>query len=404
MNFYFFSCKLYMQVCRLYKMIGRHIESEVRAQVGKYPVITITGPRQSGKTTLIKNLFSGWAYFSLEDPDTRNLIERDPRGFFQEYGHRLVLDEVQRLPILLSYIQGVVDNDPEACFILSGSHNMLMMENVSQTLAGRTTIFYLHPLSYAELKGHENFNSATELIWKGGYPRIFQKDLQPDRFYRDYLATYVERDVRQVKNIGDLSAFDRFLRICAGFAGQTINQSSLAEAAGVNRITVNSWLSVLETSYIIYRVQPYYKNFKKRLVKSPKLYFHDTGLACALLDIRSPEALFTYYQRGALFENFIFNEIAKAFHNRGEHPPLYYWRDSNQREIDLIVNRGTGLQPIEIKSGATYNKSYFKQLDWFAGIADVPILNPKVIYGGDEVFNTPSGEVLSWRNADRLVN
>ena len=187
----------------------------------------------------------------------------------------------------------------------------------------------------------------------------YDKDLDPERFYQDYLATYVQHDVRQLKNIGDLGAFTRFLGLCAGFAGQTLNKNTLAEAAGINRATVDSWLSVLETSYVIYQLQPYYKNFKKRLVKSPKLYFRDTGLACALLGIHSPEELFNYYQRGAIFENFILNEAAKAFYNRGRTPPMYYWRDSNQHEIDLLINLGTSLRPVEIKSGSTFRKDYF---------------------------------------------
>ena len=381
-------------------MIPRQIAPQILAQVGKYSVIIVSGPRQSGKTTLIRSLFPDFPYFSLENPDVQQRIEQDPRGLFQQYGHRMVLDEVQRLPIILSYIQGIVDDDRQACFVLSGSQNLLMMESVSQTLAGRATLFYLQPLSYDELRGHvPDGVTSTELMWRGGYPRIYDRDVAAERFYQDYLATYVQRDVRQIKNIGDLGAFTRFLGICAGFIGQTINKSTLASAAGVNTATAASWLSVLETSFVTYQLQPYFKNFKKRLVKSPKLYFRDTGLACALLGITSPESLFTYYQRGAIFENFIINEVAKGFFNRGTQPPLYFWRDSNQHEIDLLINLGNSLRPVEIKSGATYRRDFFKQLDWFAGVADVPLRQPTVVYGGTEYQQHTTGELLSWRNA-----
>lgn len=384
-------------------MITRQIEDAIRAQVGKYPVITITGPRQSGKTTLIKALFSELPYFSLENPDTRARVNDDPRGFFQQYGNKMVLDEVQKLPILLSYIQGIVDDDREACFILSGSHNMLMMESVSQTLAGRTAIFYLQPLSYAETR--KEFPEATALtqIWRGGYPRIYDRGIGPTEFYTTYVETYVQRDVREVKNIGNLQSFSRFLAICAGFIGQTINYNTLAEASDVSRDTVKSWLSVLETSYVLYQVSPYFKNFKKRIVKSPKLYFRDTGLACALLGISSAEALDTYYQKGALFENFVFNELAKAYYNKGSRPPFYFWRDNSQHEIDLLINRGISVDPVEIKSGATFKMDFFKQLDWFREVADIPVGEATVIYGGEEEWQTDKRRVLSWKNVDRLV-
>ncbi len=385
-------------------MIARQIEPIIREQIGKYSVLTITGPRQSGKTTLIKNLFADLPYFSFENPDVRKQIERDPRNLFATHGHRMVLDEVQRYPEMLSYIQGIVDEDRDACFVLSGSHNMLMMESVSQTLAGRTAIFYLHPLSYSEISmGVDREFSLDELMWAGGYPRIYDRDLDPKRFYQNYLETYVQRDVRQIKNIGNLGTFARFLGICAGFIGQTINQNTLADAAGISRSTVNSWLSVLETSYVIYQVQPYYKNFKKRIVKSPKLYFRDTGLACSLLRINSAEALQNYYQRGAIFENFVYNEVAKAYYNQGNRPPFYFWRDSNQREIDMILDHGLTLRPIEIKSGTTYRSDYFKHLDWFAEIADVPLDTAAVIYGADNNWEADSGHLISWKNIDRLI-
>lgn len=383
-------------------MIPRTIASSIKEQVGKYPVITITGPRQSGKTTLIKEIFPDLPYFSMENPDVLDQIEKDPRRLFRVNGHRMVIDEVQRLPILLSYIQGIVDDDRDACFVLSGSHNMLMMESVTQTLAGRTTIFYLQPLSHTELKPYFPGMTADELMWQGGYPRLYDNKIDPVRFYRDYLETYVQRDVRQIKNIGDLGAFKRFLAACAGFIGQTINLSSLAEAAGIDRSTAKSWLSVLETSYLVFQVQPYFKNFKKRLVKSPKLYFRDTGLACYLLGIRSAMDIGRYYQRGSLFENLMFNELAKAYYNNNYRPPFYYWRDHGQHEVDMLINRGITLDPVEIKSGETYRKDFFKQLDWFQNITDVPTGDSTVVYGGDDSWNFDGKRLLSWKDIDQL--
>ena len=386
-------------------MISRNIASALLALVGKFPVLTITGPRQSGKTTLIKNLFANFPYFSLENPDVYARISQDPRALFRTYGHRIILDEVQRFPEILSYIQGIVDEDCQACFVLSGSHNMLMMEGVSQTLAGRTAIFYLHPLSYAELRTHlPTHVTANFLCWQGGYPRIYDRDTPATAFYQAYLATYVERDVRQVKNIGNLDAFSRFIGICAGFIGQTINKSTLAEATGVDRHTADTWLSVLRTSHIVYTVPPYFRNFKKRLVKSAKLYFRDTGLACALLGIIAPEQLLTYYQRGAIFENFIFNETAKAFYNRGLVPPLFFWRDNAQHEVDLLLNVGGGLRPVEIKSGMTYRNDFFKSLNWFSGVADVPLSQPTVVYGGEDSQSVGENYLLSWREVEHLAH
>ena len=384
-------------------MIKRHIEEAIKAQVGKYSVLTITGPRQSGKTTLIKNLFPGFPYFSLENPDTRQQIERDPRGFFQQYGHKLILDEVQRLPSLLSYVQGIVYDDRDSLIVLSGSHNMLMMESVSQTLAGRTAIFYLHPLSYAELKANHADLTSLDMMFRGGYPRIYDREVAPTNFYRDYVDTYVQRDVRQVKNIGNLRNFSRFLTACAGFTGQTINLKSLSAAADISRDTVKSWLSVLETSYVIYQISPYFRNFKKRLVKSPKLYFRDTGLACYLLGITSAEMLNTYYQKGAIFENMVFNEVEKAYYNAGTRAQLFFWRDHSQREVDMLINRGITVDPVEIKSGSTFKTDFYKQVDWFTEISDVPTGRQTVVYGGDEEWITDQRRLISWRNADKLL-
>ena len=380
-------------------MIARQISASIQGLIGQYSVFTITGPRQSGKTTLIRSLFSTFPYFSLENPDTREQIRQDPRSLFARHGHRMVLDEVQRVPELLSYIQGIVDEDRSACFVLSGSHNPLMMESVNQSLAGRTAIFYLQPLSYVEIAATSSVGALSyeELIYRGGYPRIYDRQIAPERFYPDYLETYVQRDVRQLKNIGDLATFRRFMELCASQIGQTVNYSNLATAAGISLNTVKSWLSLLETSFVTYTLNPYFRNFKKRLVKSPKLYFRDTGLACSLLRLTSAEAVANYYQMGALFENLVMNEYSKLYFNRGERPPFYFWRDNSGHEINLLIDLGGRLQPLEIKAGRTYRRDFFKQLDWFQGVANVPLDKPTVIYGGDDDWTTDHGLLQSWR-------
>lgn len=380
-------------------MIERAIRPAIEALRGKYPVLTITGPRQSGKTTLLKQLFSDFPYFSMETPDIRQRVKEDPKALFKQYGHQLLIDEVQRVPELLSYLQTIVDEDATAQFVLSGSHNMLMMEQVSQSLAGRSAIFYLLPFSIAELnQANISTNSYEELIQKGSYPRIYDKNLPPNRFYADYIETYVQRDVRQIKNIGNLNHFQRFLAICAGHIGQTINYAQLANDTGVSVTTINNWLSVLETSFVVYQLKPYYRNFNKRITKATKLYFYDTGLACALLRIQSEQALINYYQKGALFENFVLNEICKQYYNQGERPPIYYWRDHKKKEIDLILDLGGRLSIIEIKSASTFHTEFFKNLTWFKTISTLPIQNSYVIYGGEDDWTMEQGQLVSWKN------
>ncbi len=379
-------------------MITRNLAEHIKAAQGKYPVVTVTGPRQGGKTTLIKSLFPDIPYFSMETPDLRQQVSENPRELFARHGHCMVLDEVQRTPEVLSYIQTIVDEDPNAFFVLSGSHNMLMMENVSQTLAGRTAIFYLLPFSMAEL-GTAGIvaDKYEELLFKGAYPRLYDKGLDPVGFYQSYIETYVQRDVRQIKNIGNLNLFSRFLAMCAGHIGQIVNYSTLANQVGVSVSTAQSWLSILETSFIVYQLNPYFRNFNKRIVKSPKLYFYDTGLACSLLRITSLDALENYYQKGSLFENFVINEISKTYFNKGSRPPIYYWRDSTGREIDLVIDLGGRLLPIEVKSGRTFNSDFFKNIEWWEGVADMPLETGVAIYGGDTDWETAHGKLVSWK-------
>jgi predicted AAA+ superfamily ATPase len=384
-------------------MIHRTISESILGMLGKYPVITLTGPRQSGKTTLLKSLFEGVPYLSLETPDVRQQVVDNPRGLFAKYGHQIILDEVQRTPEILSYIQTIVDEDPEAQFILSGSHNLLMLENISQSLAGRTALFYLLPFSLAELdQGGIHFDSYLAPLFKGYYPRIYDKDIPPDQFYPNYLETYVERDVRQVKNIGNLNLFSRFLSICAGHIGQVLNYAAIGNMTGISAGTVQNWLSVLETSFIIYRLNPYYRNFNKRITKSPKLYFYDTGLACSLLRINDRASLDTYYQKGSLFENLVINEISKYYFNQGKRPPIYYWRDSKNNELDLMIDLAGKIIPIEIKSSETYHSRFFETIKWFQEKIDFPMEKSTVIYGGDHDWETEYGKLLSWKHLKDL--
>jgi predicted AAA+ superfamily ATPase len=317
----------------------------------------------------------------------------------------MVLDEVQRTPEILSYIQTIVDEDPDAQFILSGSHNLLMLEYISQSLAGRTAILYLLPFSLAELAiSNITFDSYLPFLFKGSYPRLYDKGLTPEEFYPNYLETYVQRDVRQVKNIGNLTLFSRFLSICAGHIGQSINYATLGNIAGISSGTVQNWLSILETSFILYRLNPYFRNFNKRITKSSKLYFYDTGLACSLLRINDQNSLDTYYQRGALFENLVINEISKNYFNQGKRPPIYYWRDSKNNEIDLILDLGGRIIPIEIKSGETFHSHFFKTIGWFQNTIDFPIEKSLVIYGGDQDWETEFGTLLSWKRLTEFEN
>jgi len=381
-------------------MIKRNIEAPIRRLQEKYQVLTVTGPRQSGKTTLVKALFPDLPYLSMETPDTLDQALSNPRELFARFGHRMILDEVHRAPVLLSYIQTIVDEDRQARFILTGSHNLLLMEKVSQSLAGRTAIFYLLPFSMAELQV-ESLDYES-LIFKGFYPRLYDRELAPSDFFPLYIDTYVQRDARQVKNVGNLNLFSRFLSICAGHIGQTVNYSALANTAGITVETARSWLSILETSFITYQVIPYFRNFNKRISKTPKLYFYDTGLACSLLRIGNEEALHSYYQKGALFENFVVNEVCKSYFNRGEKPPVYYWRDNTGNEIDLLLDLGGRLVPVEIKAGRTFNTDFFKNLRWFSKISDLPIEASFVIYGGDQDWDMAEGKLLSWRHLDQI--
>ena len=380
-------------------MIQRELNEKTLQMARQYPVVTITGPRQSGKTTLCRMVFPDMAYTSLEDLDQREYARQDPRGFLNRFPQGAVLDEIQRAPELLSYIQTIVDQqNKEGFFILTGSQQFDLLENISQSLAGRTALVRLLPFSLKEAYGaHLNKVSLDQVLYSGFYPRIFDKGLNPTEAMGFYVNTYVERDLRMLINIRDLSQFEIFLKLCAGRTGQIMNLSSLGNDCGVNHSTVKSWLSVLEASYIIKLLKPYYKNFNKRLIKSPKLYFLDTGLACFLLDIHNPNQLATHPLRGALFESFIVAELLKKRFNAVQTDNLFYFRDNIGNEVDVIWDRSPQPVPVEIKSGQTISRDVFKGLDYFnkvSGGTDSTYL----IYGGDESYTRQSVRVTSWRN------
>jgi predicted AAA+ superfamily ATPase len=380
-------------------MIARTIQQKIENLASKFPVVTLTGPRQSGKSTLLRHAFPDYQYVSLENLDVRTFATEDPHGFLKTYPRHVIIDEAQRVPTLFSYIQTHVDEvDEPGLYILSGSHNFLLMETVNQSLAGRTAILKLLPFSHDEkVSGGILPSTIDEEIFYGGYPRIFDKNISPTDYYPFYLQTYVERDVRMMKNIGDLSAFIRFLKLCAGRIGQLLNLSSLANDCGISVPTASSWLSLLEASYICHLLRPDWNNFSKRLVKTPKLYFYDTGLACSLLDISSPSQLATHYLRGGLFENLVITNFLKRAWNKGYEADLRFWRDSQGNEVDLLLYDGsTHPTAYEIKSGATFNTDFFSGLTKWASLSDTPTTSLNVIYSGKDSLTTSKGTLLAW--------
>lgn len=380
-------------------MIERQLASKLIAMREKFPVLFLMGPRQSGKTTLLKNIFKDLPYFSLEEPDLRRFILNDPRGFLSNLPQGAILDEAQRVPELFSYIQSIVDQNPNIYFVLSGSQNFLLSDQISQSLAGRTSVQKLLPLSLNELKtANIPFETVDEWLFSGGYPRLYDKKIEPPDFFPSYIETYVQRDVRSLKNITDLNRFVQFMGLCAGRNGQILNYQALANDAGLNVNTVKDWLSILEASYILFLLPPYHVNFNKRIIKSSKLYFYDTGLAISLLGLTKKEDVFNYYGKGALFENFIIAETLKHYWNQGLPMNAWFWQDQSGREIDLLVKQGNDFKAFEIKSGQTFNPSYFNNLVYWQGLSGEKSENCAVVYGGDHSFNTSSGQLIAWRD------
>jgi predicted AAA+ superfamily ATPase len=371
----------------------------MQKMVKKFPVISLTGPRQSGKTTVLRENFPGYKYFNMERIDHRHLFLADPIGFLNSQGPKLIFDEAQTIPELFSYIQVVSDERGTAGqYILSGSQSFLMNEHISQSLAGRVSVNSLLPFDVSELP-KKTTEDYAKLIVTGFYPRIYDRQIMPADFYPSYLQTYVERDVRTLKTVDNLGSFSKFLSLCAGRTGQILNLSSLANDAGIAVNTAKSWLSVLEASYIIYLLQPYHTNFNKRIIKSPKLYFYDTGIACSLLKITHPEVLRVHHLYGYLFENLVISELRKVQLHAGKTPSLYYWRDSNGTEVDCLLEQSNRLTAIEIKAGQTYSTDYVKNLNTFGALsAHAKPVDKYIVYGG--AVSTQMGDtcILSWKD------
>lgn len=384
-------------------LLTRTAEKELRTLAGQFKAVAVVGPRQSGKTTLVRMAFPDKAYVSLENPDTRRFAIEDPRGFIAGYPDGAILDEIQRTPDIFSYLQQVLDeNKGKGRFIITGSNNFLLQENISQSLAGRVGYLYLLPLSINELPKHKL--SVNEQIHKGFYPAMYEQEGQTDvsKYYQNYIRTYIERDVRLIRNVTDLYTFERFLRLCAGRTGQLLNMNSLAVETGVDNKTIGAWLSVLEASFVVFRLQPYHKNYNKRIVKMPKLYFYDTGVASALLGIENPDQLALHPFRGGLFENMIIVDFLKSRYNKGKPNNLYFWRDSLGTEIDLLVEKANSLLPIEIKSGQTITDDYFKSMSAWLRISGME--KGWVIYAGDEKQVRSNGiTVLPLNEMERLL-
>lgn len=368
-------------------LINRTVEPVLETLSGQYPVVTITGPRQSGKTTLCRKVFPHKPYANLEAPDVRQFALDDPRGFLAQYPQGAVLDEIQRTPDLVSYLQPLVDEDQRAgLFILTGSQQFEVSHAINQSLAGRTALVKLLPFSIAEIQSSFPLPSIDRLLYHGFYPRLWDKKLNPTQALGDYYQTYIERDLRQLVAIKDLNLFQRFIQLCAGRIGQLLNVSSLANDAGISHTTSANWLSLLEASYIVFQLQPYYRNISKRLVKSPKLYFYDVGLATFLLGIENEKQLSRDPLRGNLFENMVIAEALKYRFNQGKRSNLFFFRDSKGHEVDLLRVEGSDFFPIEIKAGMTITRDYFKGLTYFAKV--FPDCIPRgsgLVYGGEDL-------------------
>ena len=385
-------------------MYKRDIETEFLELIKGYPIVTVIGPRQSGKTTLVKNLFPQKKYINLEEIDTRNLAIGDPRKFLEQLPNGAILDEIQRAPQLLSYIQVIVDNlEKKGMFILTGSHQLELQEAVSQSLAGRTAILHLLPMSFHELLNAGFDLSLNEWMLKGGYPRIYKDQLDPTRAYRGYFQTYVERDLRQLIQIKDLLQFERFVAILAGRIGQILNMEEIGGEIGISSHTVKHWISILEASFIVSRLPPYFENFGKRVIKSPKIYFNDVGLACYLLGIQNETQLSRDPLRGNLFENAVYLELKKYQMNKGLNLQLFYYRDQQKNEVDFIFKRGSILVPIEVKSSRTYHPEFLQKLHFFCSLVKERSPTGFLVYSGDQEQKIGNIQLIHFKHSSQAL-
>lgn len=383
------------------QLVKRHISKHIEQQKSKFPIIAVTGPRQSGKTTLLKNIFSDYRYISLENPDVRAFATEDPNGFLNEYNNKVIFDEVQRVPILFSYLQGIVDESKiMGQFILSGSQNFHLMHGITQSLAGRVALFKLLPFDLSELKASNLVeDSYAEACIKGFYPAIYDRNIEPNVYFSNYIQTYVEKDVTELLNIKDLRTFRTFIGLCANQAGQLINLSALANASNISQPTAKNWLSLLESSYIVYLLQPYHENFNKRLIKTPKLYFYDSGLLCHLLKIKTSEALSRNRLKGNIFENMVIAEFQKQNYHNYLNNEYYFWQDSHANEVDLLQPTDEGFNVFEIKATQTITPDLFKNMNKFEMITSPKKAEKTLIYGGLENQKRSQYKILSWKSA-----
>lgn len=381
------------------KIIRREIENELLQLSKEYPVVTITGPRQSGKTTLVKTAFPEKPYYNLENPDIRALIQNDPRAFFSNHPNGAILDEIHKIPDLLSYIQGIVDESGKrGMFILTGSNQLNLMSDVSQSLAGRTTILKLLPFTFSETLKFNKSYSTDHWIFNGFYPGVYSEKIRPTTAQRSYFETYIERDVKQLANIMDFSAFQRFITLTAGRIGHVFNATALSNEVGVSYKTIQHWMSVLEASFVVFLLRPYYQNLSKRVIKSPKIYFYDVGMACFLLGIYDQKQLFRDPLRGNLFENMIIANLLKNYYNRGLMPRLYFYRDKGGLEVDLIIEDARRLSLAEIKSSETFHPVFTKALKKAGKIFGDKIQGSFVLYDGDIEQSSGDIRILNYRN------
>jgi len=383
-------------------MIHRISENRLLDLTSMFKVVAVTGPRQSGKTTLVKSVFPDKSYENLEYPDIRQYASEDPRGFLAQFPNGAILDEIQRVPELFSYLQGIVDKKNESGqFILTGSNNFLLNEKISQSLAGRVGYLNLLPFSLEEIYSNYTLDSEEDYIINGFYPPIYDQKIPVTEWIPNYIRTYIDRDVRQIKNISNLLVFEKFLHLLAGRTGQELNYTSLSVEAGVDVKTIQAWIGILESSFIIFLLKPYHKNYNKTIVKRSKLYFYDTAIVCSLLKIKKIEHLATHPLRGALFECFVVSELIKNYLNRGKAMNLYFWRDKTGREIDLIIDEADSAIPVEIKAGKTVQKEFFANIRYWLKLTENRA--GKVIYAGDYAQKRSDGlEVISWKDLKKL--